>query len=141
MDQSRGNETILVVDDESEVRIMLQEQLKTFGFTVLVAEGGPEALKLSQEYPETIHLLLTDVLMPRMNGGTLAARMTSARPDIKVLYMSGFTPNMAVHHSVLDPGTAFLPKPFTPEILLRTIRVILDAPRSSERRASHEPLP
>ena len=141
METRTVHETILVVDDELEIRNILREQLERHGFKVFVAGGGPEALKLSQEYSETIHLLITDVRMPGMNGGTLAARMGSARPDMKVLYMSGYTPNMAVHYSVLDPGTAFLPKPFTPEILLSTIRTILAAPRSSEGRASHETIP
>lgn len=120
-------ETILVVDDEEPVRSMVRAHLEPHRYKVLVAKDGPEALTLSQEYPGLIHLLLADVRMPGMNGGTLAARMASARPETKVLYMSGFTPNMAVHYSVLDPGTAFLPKPFTPEVLIRTIRTVLDA--------------
>ncbi len=141
METRTGHETILVVDDEPHIRTLLRAHLERHEFKVLVAGDGPEALKLSQEYPGTIHLLLTDVLMPGMNGGTLAARMTVTRPDMKVLYMSAFTPSMGVHHSVLDPGTAFLPKPFAPEVMLSTIRTILDAPRSSEGRAPHKTTP
>ena len=120
-------ETVLVVDDEESIRDLLRQHLETDGYKVLVAGAGPEALTLSQEYPGMIHLLLTDVLMPGMNGGTLAARMASSRPETKVLYISGYTPSMTVHHSVLDQDTALLPKPFTQETLLLTVRRILDA--------------
>jgi DNA-binding NtrC family response regulator len=119
--------TVLVVDDEDSVRNMVQEYLSISGYKVLTAADGPEALRLSQEHQGTIHLLLTDVLMPGMNGGTLAARMASTRPETKVLYMSGYTPNAAVHYSVVDHGTAFLPKPFTSDTLLSTIRIVLEA--------------
>jgi len=93
----------------------------------LMAGSGQEALKLSQEHTGPIHLLLTDVLMPNMNGCTLAARLTSARPDTKILYISAYSPSTTVHFSLLDPETAFLPKPFTMEMLISTIRTILDA--------------
>lgn len=126
MEKPSGPKTVLVVDDEKAIRDMLQEHLSLSGYKVLTAANGPEALRLSQEHQGTIHLLLTDVLMPGMNGSTLAARMASTRPETKVLYISGYTPNVGVHHSVPNPGTAFLPKPFTQEVLLSTIRIVLE---------------
>lgn len=120
-------ETVLVVDDEEFIRDLVLQYLAASGYRVLVAANGPEAFQLSQEHQGPIHLLLTDVLMPGMNGGTLAARMASSRPETKVLYISGYTPSMTVHHSVLDQDTALLPKPFTQETLLLTVRRILDA--------------
>ena len=127
VEKPAASKTVLVVDDEAFIRDMVQEHLSLSGYKVLTAANGPDALKLSQDHQGTIHLLLTDVLMPGMNGGTLAARLASARPETKVLYMSGYTPNAAVHYSVLDRGTAFLPKPFTSDTLLSTIRIVLEA--------------
>jgi CheY-like chemotaxis protein len=120
-------ETILIVDDQETVREVVRLQLEREGYRVLVAGNGAEALKLSQEHSGPIHLLLTDVMMPGMDGSVLAARLATARPETKVLYMSAYTPNVVVHHSVVNPGTAFLPKPFTQETLLLTVRRILDA--------------
>ena len=119
--------TILVVDDEDTVRDLLREYLTNSGYRVLIAADGMEALTLSQEHQGPINLLLTDVLMPGMNGSTLAARMAAGRPETKVLYISGYTPSIGVHHSVPNPGTAFLPKPFTREVLLSTIRIVMEA--------------
>lgn len=130
-----GNETILVVDDEEPIRDLVRQHLEGMGYTVLVAENGPAALTLSRDHHGPIHLLLTDVLMPEMTGSVLASRLGATRPETKVLYISGYTPNVAVHYSVPNPGTAFLPKPFTKETLLSTIRSILDTrrPRDSAR--------
>lgn len=129
MNKSSGNKTILVVDDEEPIRDLVRLHLESAGYSVLVAENGPAALALSQKHQGPIHLLLTDVLMPGMNGSVLASRLATTRPETKVLYISGYTPNIAVHYSVPNPGTAFLPKPFTQEILLGTIRSILDTHR------------
>jgi two-component system cell cycle sensor histidine kinase/response regulator CckA len=87
-----------------------------------------EALQVSQDHSGVIHLLLTDVIMPGMSGRQLADRLVADRPGLKVLFMSGYTDNAIVHHGVLDPGTAFVQKPFTPDSLSRKVREVLDAP-------------
>jgi two-component system CheB/CheR fusion protein len=122
----RGTETILVVEDEPMVRRLTQNILEDEGYRVLPASNGPEALQLMKEYQGAIHMLLTDVIMPRMSGREVADRMASQRPDARVLFMSGHTEDAIVHHGVLDPGVAFLGKPFTPLGLLAKVREVLD---------------
>lgn len=121
-------ETILVADDEESIRDLLRQHLENDGYRVLMAADGPQAILLSRDFQGPIHLLLTDVMMPGIDGSILASRLTDSRPDLKVLYVSGYTPSSTVHHSVTATGTAFLPKPFSQDTLLRTIRLILDAP-------------
>ncbi|MDE3118803.1 MAG: PAS domain S-box protein, partial [Nitrospirota bacterium] len=123
-----GTETILLVEDEESVRALAREALEEAGFRVLDARHGSEALTVSRQHQGAIHLLLTDVVMPEMSGRVLADRLAPQRPALKVLYMSGYTDNAIVHQGVLDPGTHFLHKPFSPEALVRKVRAVLDLP-------------
>lgn len=125
----RGRETVLVVEDDEAVRELAREILEKTGYTVLEARHGVEALLISDRHTGPIQLLLTDVIMPQLNGRGLAQRLTSLRPDIKVLYMSGYTTKDLISHGMLDAGVAFLQKPFTPDGLALKVRQVLDAPR------------
>jgi len=124
-----GNETILVAEDERLVRVLAQKVLERAGYRVVVAVGGADALALAERHDGPIHLLLTDVVMPEMNGRDLARRLAALRPGVRVLYMSGYADEAVAQHGVLDPGTAFLQKPFTPEGLAKKVRSVLDEPR------------
>jgi PAS domain S-box-containing protein len=126
-DLPRGDEVILLVEDEPGVRALVRNSLRARGYAVLEARHGIEALLLSARHPGPVHLLLTDVVMPQMSGREVAAQVLASRPGTKVLYMSGYAENSVVHHGILDPGTAFLQKPFTPDALVRKVREILDA--------------
>jgi CheY-like chemotaxis protein len=121
-----GRETILLVEDEDAVRDLARDILQARGDRVLEARHGAEALSTSEQHPDEIHLLLTDVVMPEMSGRELAERLVVRRPTIKILYMSGYTANAVVHHGVLDPGTDFLQKPFTAAVLVQRVRESLD---------------
>jgi two-component system cell cycle sensor histidine kinase/response regulator CckA len=120
-----GSETVLLVEDDEMVRALACELLKGAGYTVLEARHGSDALDIAQRYHGSIHLLLTDVVMPGMGGRELAGRLGPRRPQMKVLYMSGYTTDAIVHHGVLDEGEAFLPKPITASALLSRVREVL----------------
>ena len=123
---SKGTETILVVEDEDALRRVALRTLESAGYKVLTAADGDEALMKSAQHAGDIHLLLTDVVMPRMSGRVLAQEVGKTRPTVKVVYMSGYTDNAIVHHGVLDAGTHFLAKPFTSAGLTKKIREVLD---------------
>jgi PAS domain S-box-containing protein len=123
---AQPTETILVVEDEDIVRKLAEEILQKCGYTVLSAADGKEALSLCEEHTGSIDLLLTDIIMPGMNGCQLAKRLSHQWPEIRVLYISGYTDDLVVRHGELDPGTEFLQKPFTSKILTTKIRRILD---------------
>jgi len=123
-----GTEMILLAEDEPTVRTLVARILRARGYTVLEAADGEDALRIAQEHAGVaIQLLLTDVVMPRMGGPVLAARLTALRPTIKVLFTSGYTDAAIVQHGMLDPGVAFLPKPYRPATLVRKVREVLDA--------------
>jgi signal transduction histidine kinase len=123
---ARGTETLLLVEDEPAVRTIGTSALRGCGYTVLEAEHGEEALRVAAEHEGGISLLITDVVMPQMNGKQLAERLHTFRPNLKVLYCSGYTENTIVHQGVLDEGIAFLSKPFTPSALAQKVREVLD---------------
>ena len=124
----RGTETVLVVEDQPEVRRLTLAVLRNHGYRLLEAANGSQALSLCEQYPEPIHLLITDVVMPGMTGRELAMRLVALRPSLKTLYTSGYTANAIVHEGVLDPDVAYLPKPFSPAQLAAKVREVLLEP-------------
>ena len=121
----RGSETLLVVEDQQEVRQLARDVLQGYGYEVLDAGGGEEALELCRAHGGPIHLLLTDVVMPMMTGRELADKIKPLRPEIRVLFMSGYTDNVIVHHGALEPEVAYLQKPFSPLSLALKVRETL----------------
>jgi len=128
-----GSETILLVEDEEAVRAIVSKILQNKGYTVLEAHHGHEALRICKDHQGPIHLMVTDVIMPHMSGSELAERLTSLRPELRVLFMSGYPDNAIVHHGVLGAGTSFLQKPFTLSALEGKVRDLLDALPQSAR--------
>ena len=126
----RGVETILLVEDEEQVRKVARMILLRSGYDVLEAQSGGDALLLCEHHPSPIHLLLTDVVMPHMSGRQLADRLKLIRPEMKVLYMSGYADNAVIHHGILDTDIALLQKPLTLESLTRKVRLVLAQPLS-----------
>ena len=127
MEEARLKETILVVEDGEAVRSLVCRMLVQNGYRVLEASSGQEALQLCQTHPEDIHLILTDVVMPRMNGSELASRLARARPEMRILFMSGYTEEPVVRRVGRD-SVSFLQKPFTSVALVNRIRQMLDSP-------------
>lgn len=124
-----GSETILVVEDYAGVRDLAAQILTTYGYQVLAAKNGPEALRISLRHNHPIHLLLTDMVMPGMNGKELAEQIQAQRPGIRILYMSGYDNRLAKDPTALGAGVAFLPKPLTVETLTEKVRAVLDRPQ------------
>ncbi len=121
-----GTETILLVEDEAAVRLLVRGTLEQSGYSVLDAGSGAEALVMANERTQPIHLLVTDVVMPGMSGREVAEHVTLAHPETKVLFMSGYTDDAVVRHGALESSAAFVQKPFTPDSLLRKVREVLD---------------
>jgi CheY-like chemotaxis protein len=128
---SRSSETILLAEDEEAVRSLVRGVLESTGYQVLETKGANDALEVGQRHKEHIHLLLTDVVMPQMSGAELAKHLLRLHPEMKVLYMSGYADRALVHNDLLDPSTAFVQKPFTPDALARKVREVLDSVRAS----------
>ncbi|HEV2718128.1 MAG TPA: response regulator, partial [Terriglobales bacterium] len=128
----KAHETILVVEDESKLRRLARLALQDEGYNVLDASDGAAAIRVANTYPGPIHLLLTDVVMPVMNGRELAQRISALRPESRVLYMSGYTENVIGHNGMLEEGVNLLQKPFTLPALKARVREVLDAPLPQE---------
>jgi signal transduction histidine kinase/CheY-like chemotaxis protein len=131
-----GSEVLLLVEDEDSIREPATEILESRGYLVLAASGGAEALAISQSHTGPIDLMITDVVMPGMNGNQLAEELRSSRPGMRVLYISGYPEDAIAHHGVLDADKAFLQKPCPAAVLLRTVREVLDAPRDAPAAAA-----
>ncbi len=125
-DENKGSETVLVVEDENTVRLVSVSHLQKAGYNVLEARDGVEALRIAAEYEGSIDLVLTDVVMPRMNGPDMLRRLTEQFPGIKSVFMSGHIDNAIVHHGVIEEGLAFIEKPFTRAQMAQRIRAVLD---------------
>jgi CheY-like chemotaxis protein len=126
----QGSETILLVEDEKMVRTLAQTILKRNGYNVLEAENGEEALRVVEEQKgKPINLMLTDLIMPRMNGRELSEHLKPMLPAIKVIYMSGYTDEAVSEHGMLAPGIEYIQKPFPPDALVKKVRSVLDRPR------------
>jgi PAS domain S-box-containing protein len=121
-----GTETILLAEDDAILRPLARELLRKLGYTVLEGEDAASALAAARAHPGPIHLLVADVVMPGPSGRELARRLAETRPEIRVLYISGYTDDAIVHHGMLEPGLSFLQKPFTPAVLARKVREVLD---------------
>ncbi len=124
--RGRGSETILLVEDEDMVRQVVRRMSEMNGYTVLEATSGHDALLVGEKASNPIHLLLTDVVMPGMSGAETAKEIKAKYPEIKVLFMSGYTEDVIVHQGVLDPEVAFVQKPVASQILVRKVREVLD---------------
>lgn len=125
-EQARGTETVLLVEDDNSVRKLALEFLEVQGYKVLEARSGVEAVRIGEEYESSIHVLMTDVVMPGMSGKELSERLAVSRPEAQVLFMSGYIDDMIVHHGVLEEGATLLQKPFTMNTLAGKLREVLD---------------
>jgi PAS domain S-box-containing protein len=123
----RGTETVLVVEDQPDVRGLIEKALSRHGYTVFTATNGPEAAAMARAYEGPIHVMLTDVILPGASGRETARQVVTTRPSLRVLYMSGYPDDTIVQHGVLDPGLAFIQKPFSGDALARRIRELLAA--------------
>jgi two-component system response regulator len=128
---ARGSETIFLVEDEAAVRVVARRILDRFGYHVIEAPGAEEALASAVNHSEPVHLLLTDIVMPRMNGGELAKVFTRLHPEARVVFMSGYTDDEVLCRDVSNAESRYLQKPFSPDVLGRRVREALDAPRDA----------
>ncbi len=124
-----GGEHILLVEDEIALRMLMEKMLRSLKYRVSAAANGGEALLLVEEKGLLPDLLITDVVMPVMSGRVLVERLRRTRPDLRVLYMSGYTDDAIVHHGVLEPGTPFIQKPFNMQDLVTRIELVLRVPQ------------
>jgi two-component system, cell cycle sensor histidine kinase and response regulator CckA len=129
---SKASETVLLVEDEASIRELFRKVLEGLGYTVLGAATPEEALEVGRGHAGPIHLLLTDIVMPRMGGAELASRVVALRPKIRVLYMSGYTDEVMVRQGLAADEVDFLQKPFTPEELTSRVRAVLDADKRGQ---------
>jgi DNA-binding response OmpR family regulator len=136
----RGSETILLVEDAEPLRKLAHMFLQESGYDVLTAADGAEALETARGCSRPIHLLLTDVVMPGINGRVLAERLTPMQPGMRVLYMSGYTDSFIAGHGVLESGTHLLHKPFTQEALAKKVRELLDSDDAPAKTDSLAPV-
>jgi PAS domain S-box-containing protein len=120
-----GSQTILIVEDDAALLQVIHQSLEAVGYMILAAHSPAEAIRISESYPGPIHLMVADVIMPGMNGTQLATHLSAPRPEMKVLYVSGYTDDTIVRHGVLEPGLAFLQKPFSPKTLARKVGEVL----------------
>ena len=132
----RGSETVLVVEDQDAVRQLACTILESYGYRVLQASNGPDAIALAERYPGTIHLLLTDIILPLMDGRVLADKLAAIRPEIKVLYISGYSEETIARSTAPDRDLAYLAKPFTSETLATRVRDILTDEERRHGRAT-----
>ena len=130
---AHGNETVLVVEDQTEVRRLVSAALGSFGYRVLEAGSGAEALALAERHAGPIHLLLADVIMPGLSGKEVAQQLAPLRPATKVLFMSGYAEDVIAHHGALERGVAYIAKPFTPDALAAKVREVLGVPEGARR--------
>jgi two-component system cell cycle sensor histidine kinase/response regulator CckA len=121
-----GDETVLVVEDEEIIRRVVCESLRMNGYTVLEVADGSQAITICERQDQPIDLLITDVIMPLMNGPELVRRVKAVRPHLLTLFISGYTDRALIHQGLREAGTAFLQKPFTPDVLVRKVREVLD---------------
>jgi DNA-binding NtrC family response regulator len=122
----RGKETVLLVEDEEPILAMIRSILQRNGYEVLTNKSPNDALEMIHNYPHQIHLLITDVVMPEMNGKDLRDKVAGLQPEIKTIFMSGYTANVIAHHGIIDEGLDFLQKPFSVKALLEMVRDVLD---------------
>jgi CheY-like chemotaxis protein len=121
-----GSETLLLVEDDDAVRAFARHVLVSCGYTLLEASDGLEAIRLAQTHEGSIHLVVTDVVMPHLDGHQLAERLAAIRPGLKMLFVSGYTNDAIIRHGIIEANVAFLQKPFTPSALARKVRTMLD---------------
>lgn len=136
---TRGNETILLVEDDDGVRLLAQSILRSAGYTVLPASNGGEAILLSEQHQGPIQLMVTDVVMPKMSGRELATRLAPMRPEMKTLFLSGYTDDAVLRHGILAEKMPFLQKPFKTEVLPQKVREVLDSPTAASNESSKFP--
>jgi CheY-like chemotaxis protein len=129
-ESAAGTETVMVAEDDDMVRALVRVTLESSGYEVLEAANGEAALRLCEEYPGAVDVLVTDMVMPGMGGRALADRLQLSRPELRVLYVSGYAESEVIDHGEPGPKTAFVQKPFTPEELALHVRALIDRPAS-----------
>jgi two-component system, cell cycle sensor histidine kinase and response regulator CckA len=137
----RGTETILLVEDEPSVRMLVRDELRKLGYRVVEAKNGVEACLLATQQAGSLHLLLTDVVMPGMGGRELAQHLSVIKPDLRTLFMSGYMDDVGIMAGQEEGTSSFLQKPFTPEVLARAVRNLLDAGTPSDKTGASPSTP